>query len=95
MAIGAIQAIAEAGLSVPRDCSVVGSNDSPIAALTSPRLTSSRAPYFELAREAALALIAQLGDQQTAPVKKLVPCQLVVRDSTATFDPSTDGTHAG
>ncbi len=85
MAVGVMQAVADAGLSVPRDCSVVGSNDSPIASLISPRLTSSRAPYYELAREAASALIAQLGNQQQAePVKKLIPCQLVVRDSTAT-----------
>ena len=87
MAIGAMQALEEAGLSVPGDCSVVGSNDSPIAALTSPRLTSSRAPYFELAREAALALISQLGDQPAEPVKKLLPCQLIVRDSTASLVP--------
>lgn len=83
MAIGAMHALEEAGLNVPHDCSVVGSNDSPIAALVSPHLTSSRAPYYELAREAALALIAKLGDQPVAPVKKLLPCQLILRDSTA------------
>lgn len=83
MAIGAMQAIQEAGLGVPHDCSVVGSNDSPIASLVHPRLTTSRVPYCELAREAALALIGQLRDQPTEPVKKLVPCRLVVRDSTA------------
>jgi DNA-binding LacI/PurR family transcriptional regulator len=83
MAIGAMQALQEAALVVPRDCSVIGSNDSPIAAVTSPRLTSSRAPYCELAREAAQALIAQLSDQPTPPVKKLMTCQLIVRDSTA------------
>ena len=83
MAIGAMQAVGDAGLSVPRDCSVVGSNDSPIASLVSPRLTSSRAPYYELAREAASALIGQLDNQRAEPVKKLIPCQLIVRDSTA------------
>ncbi len=83
MAIGAIQTIQEAGHRVPRDCSVVGSNDSPIAALISPRLTSSRAPYYELARQAAVALISQLSDQPAGPVKQLIPCQLIVRDSTA------------
>jgi DNA-binding LacI/PurR family transcriptional regulator len=83
MAIGAMQAIQQANLAVPRDCSVVGSNDSPIAALVHPRLTSSRAPYYELGREAALTLIAQLGDLPFQPAKKLIPCQLVLRDSTA------------
>jgi DNA-binding LacI/PurR family transcriptional regulator len=36
-----------------------------------------------LAREAAQALIAQLGNESAQPVKKLIPCQLIVRDSTA------------
>ncbi len=83
MAVGAMQALQAAGLEIPRDCSVVGSNDSPLAMLTSPRLASSRAPYYELAREAARALIAQLSDSPGEPVKKLLPCELVVRDSTA------------
>jgi DNA-binding LacI/PurR family transcriptional regulator len=90
MAIGAMQAIQEAGLNVPRDCSVIGCNDSPIAAVTSPRLTSSRAPYCELAREAAQALIAQLSSEPAQPVKKLIPCQLIVRDSTSLPAASTD-----
>ncbi len=83
MAVGAMQAIAAAGLAVPRDCSVVGSNDSPIAALSSPRLTSSQAPYDELARVATRALIAQLGEPPVEPVKRLLSCRLVLRDSTA------------
>jgi len=83
MAVGAMQAIQAAGLDVPRDCSVIGSNDSPIAALINPPLTSSRAPYHDLAYEAAQALIAQLGSEPTQPVKKLLPCQLIVRESTA------------
>ncbi|MBI3943669.1 MAG: substrate-binding domain-containing protein, partial [Chloroflexi bacterium] len=83
MAIGAMQAVEAAGLSVPQDCSIVGSNDSPVASLVSPRLTSSRAPYFELAREAAQALLAQLEGGEVTPVKKLLPCALVVRNSTA------------
>ena len=93
MAIGAMQAIEAAGLRVPHDCSVVGSNDSPIAAVTSPRLTSSRTPYCELAREAAQALITQLGDEPARPVKKLIPCQLIVRDSTGPAAPSGNGAH--
>lgn len=83
MAVGAMEAAAGAGLDIPRDCSVVGSNDSPIAALSCPRLTSSRAPYYELAREAARALIAQLDGTPAEPVKRLLPCRLVVRGSTS------------
>jgi len=83
MAVGAMQTIQEAGLRVPHDCSIIGSNNSPIAALIHPHLTSSRVPYHDLAYEAAQALIAQLGTEPPQPVKKLLPCQLIVRDSTA------------
>jgi LacI family transcriptional regulator len=83
MAIGAMQAIQNAGLRVPCDCSVVGSNDSEAAALVVPHLTSSRAPYYELGCEAARALLAQLEDPDTPAVKKLLPCTLMVRESTA------------
>ncbi len=89
MAVGVMQALQEADLAIPRDCSVVGSNDSPIAALTCPRLSSSRAPYDELGSEAASALIAQLDGEPFEPVKKLFPCELIVRDSTAA--PSREG----
>lgn len=88
MAVGAMQALAEHRVAVPAGCSVVGTNDSPVAALTSPRLTSSYAPYDELARAAAQALIAQLDGTPVAPVKRLLPCRLVVRESTA---PPGDG----
>lgn len=83
MAIGAMQALQAAGLRVPQDCSVVGNNDSEAAALVVPHLTSSRAPYEELGRQAASALLTQLENPAAPPVKKLLPCALIVRDSTA------------
>ncbi len=83
MAIGAMQAIQAAGLRVPQDCSVVGTNDSEAASLVMPHLTSSRAPYFELGREAASALLTQLEKPGAPALKKLLPCSLIVRDSTA------------
>jgi DNA-binding LacI/PurR family transcriptional regulator len=83
MAIGAMQALKAAGLRVPRDCSVVGSNDSEAASWVVPSLTSSRAPYYDLGCEAARALLMQLKDANQPVVKKCLPCSLIVRDSTA------------
>jgi DNA-binding LacI/PurR family transcriptional regulator len=83
MAIGAMQAIQAAGLSVPGDCSIVGSNDSEAAALVVPHLTSSRAPYYDLGREAARALLVQLKDCNAPALKRLLASPLIIRDSTA------------
>lgn len=83
MAVGAMQAVHARGLSVPHDCSVVGSNDSEAAMLVTPHLTSSQVPYYNLGREAARALLMQLEDPSAPAIKKLLSCPLVVRESTA------------
>lgn len=83
MAIGAMTEAQAAGLRVPDDCSVIGSNDSEAAALVVPHLTSSRSPYFELGQQAARALLIQLEDPTRSAVKQLLPSPLIVRDSTA------------
>ncbi len=84
MAVGVMLAVRAAGLQVPQDCSVIGSNDSPLAALVTPHLTSSRADYNHLARHAARSLINQIEHPDEAPpVKELIPCELITRESTA------------
>jgi len=57
MAAGALQAAAQAGLSVPRDLSVIGFEDLPIAAKTCPPLTTMRVPWQDIAKEALARLL--------------------------------------
>jgi LacI family transcriptional regulator len=57
MAAGALQAAAQAGLSVPRDVSVIGFEDLPIAAKTCPPLTTMRVPWQDIAKEALARLL--------------------------------------
>lgn len=57
MAVGIVRGLAERGVRVPEDVSVVGTNDSPEAAHLSPGLTSLRVPYRAIAAAAAAKLI--------------------------------------
>src|ERR1019366_2368876 len=56
-AIGAMKAIAEAGLSVPRDISVVGFGDFPLAKFLHPGLTTIQLPLAELGATAARKML--------------------------------------
>jgi LacI family transcriptional regulator len=60
-AVGALQALGQAGIKVPDDVAVVGCDDIPIAELVSPALTSVSFPQYEFGRaamERALDLVA-------------------------------------
>lgn len=52
IALGALGAAQELGLSVPQDISVIGFDDLPFAELSTPRLTTIRVDRREIAREA-------------------------------------------
>lgn len=82
MAAGALKAAAALGLSVPDDLAVAGFDDSSVATLTTPPLTSIRQPTAELARHAAAALIAAAGriERPAASILRL-PCSIVERAS--------------
>ena len=70
------------GLDVPGDVSVTGFDDSPLAALASPALTSVRVDYAEFGEAATRALLAEIGGGP-APEYAPSPPELVVRASTA------------
>jgi LacI family transcriptional regulator len=64
MAVGALAAAAKHGLAVPGQLSVVGFDDSPVAASTWPRLTTVHQPVAEMAEAAAEMLIDGFGDER-------------------------------
>ena len=81
IAIGAMLAIREAGLSIPRDFAVVGYDDIPSAAYACPPLTTVRTHAYEhgkLFAEAAIRLMnkEEIGSQQDA-----LPLELIIRES--------------
>jgi DNA-binding LacI/PurR family transcriptional regulator len=80
MALGAFQAISDAGLRVPHDVAVVGFDDMPLAASVRPGLTTVRQPAVAMGAELATRLLRAIDDGAPAePV--LMPTELVVRDS--------------
>ncbi|HEY5840381.1 MAG TPA: LacI family DNA-binding transcriptional regulator [Mycobacterium sp.] len=81
MAIGVLHALAEAGLSVPGDISIVGFDDIPEAGYLNPALTTIRQDFQAIGQRAIDLVIATL-DGSTTSVP-LLPPELIVRDSTA------------
>jgi LacI family transcriptional regulator len=82
-AIGVMRAVRRAGLSVPRDISVVGFDDIRLAEFTEPPLTTVRLLRTELAKHAFHALIAA-GEKPDARPKAgpMVETHLVIRETT-------------
>ena len=82
-AIGAISALREAGLHIPRDVSVVGFDDIQAAAFQNPGLTTVRQPLRKMGEAAADTLIARINDPKANARRTMVEPELVIRESTA------------
>ncbi len=83
MALGALRALHQAGLTVPGDVSVVGFDDIPEAAYLTPPLTTVRHNYIQLG-VFGFEYLMQLMDDPEAPIEqKTITPQVVIRESTA------------
>ena len=79
MAIGAMRALDEAGLKVPRDVAVVGFDDIPVAGLTNPPLTTVAQDTKRAGELLVETLIHQIRNEPTSSV--MLPARVVVRRS--------------
>jgi len=82
MALGAIRAAHRRGLTVPRDLSVVGFDDSPLIAFTDPPLTTLRQPVAAMGNAAVRALVDEINGHAAPRSEYVFPAELVVRGST-------------
>ena len=82
MALGVLRALAERGIRVPDECSVVGCDDLEIAAFLSPPLTTVRIPFEDTGALAALQLLKLIRGKKV-PRRALLPVALIERGSTA------------
>jgi LacI family transcriptional regulator len=81
MALGAIQALADVGLRVPHDVSVIGFDDLPFSKFATPGLTTVRQPIREIGHAASQLLVEQVNGQSPRAIE--IETYLVVRHSTA------------
>jgi LacI family transcriptional regulator len=81
MAVGALRAVREAGLTVPNDLALVSFDDLPVAAFADPPLTTVHQPVPELGAKAVELLIEQIKRPEQPPRQVRLPTRLVVRRS--------------
>jgi LacI family transcriptional regulator len=82
-ALGVIAAAREHGLRVPRDLSVVGFDDIPMASQVHPPLTTIRQPFAQMGRAAVNTLLSQMENDDSIAPRIVLPTELIVRQSTA------------
>ncbi len=81
IAIGAMDAIHDAGYAVPEDFSVIGFDDIEIAHIVRPALTTIRQDTFSIGRKTIELLVDMINDEQFPSPTAVVPTELIVRET--------------
>ena len=81
MAVGLIQGLTEASIKVPEDISVLGYDDSDIATLITPPLTTMHVSFYELGKKCATEFIRYITNNENV-FNIFIEPELVVRKST-------------
>ena len=85
MAFGLMAGFRDAGLSVPRDVSVVGIDNVFLSTLMHPAMTSVRLPVPEMAQVMVERVMRRLADPTIATQEFIFQPSLISRDSVARF----------
>jgi LacI family transcriptional regulator len=88
MALGVVEAARERGLRIPEDLSIVGFDDTLLARMASPPLTTVRQPLREMGQVAVRTALRLVAGETIESHHVELATQLVVRSSTA---PVVDG----
>jgi len=83
IAPGALAAIRNSNLSVPRDISLIGCNDELLARLLAKPLTTIHLPAEQIGAEAARLLVDLLNGESVGELHRTLPTKLVIRGTTA------------
>ncbi|CAH1213853.1 putative HTH-type transcriptional repressor ExuR [Paenibacillus auburnensis] len=83
LALGAVMAARDSGLSVPEDISVMGYDDIELARYVTPALTTVRQDTASLGTRAAEILLASIDRKGTGMEAIVLPVEVVVRESCA------------
>lgn len=82
LALGAMREARTRAIDVPREVSIIGFDDMPMARVVTPELTTVHFPMAEVGWNAAELLLSHLGED-VEPVQRDLPISLAVRGSTA------------
>ncbi len=82
MAVGALKALKEKNIEVPVRVKVVGYDNTFVASVVSPSLTTIHVPKYEMGCRAAELLMKRIRKKSTESVNIELPTKLIVRDST-------------
>jgi DNA-binding LacI/PurR family transcriptional regulator len=82
MASGFIKGLNGRGLKVPQDMSVTGYDDSDMAVIVEPHLTTVRVPFYELGKRCASEFVKRVTGERREAFKILIKPELVIREST-------------
>jgi LacI family transcriptional regulator len=87
MAAGALAAAHGAGIKIPRQLSVAGFDDTPVATTVWPELTTVHQPIAEMAARSVEILAEQVrrirAGESPEPVQEIAACEIVARGSIA------------
>jgi len=89
MAISAIKEISTRGLKVPDDISIIGFDDIVLASQITPALTTVSVPVEEMAKRSIDLLRSQINDNDLKYQHTSLPCQLVLRETSAEINNSS------
>ncbi|MFT4284776.1 MAG: substrate-binding domain-containing protein, partial [Protaetiibacter sp.] len=81
MALGALHALHARGIRVPEEVAVIGFDDSTVATLARPSLTTVRQPIEDMAERMVAMLLEQLANGDARPSSVVFDPALVIRDS--------------
>ena len=81
MALGAIQAVQDRGLSVPGDMAVVGYDNRDFTRIVRPRLTTVSMPVYEMGRAAAELLLQQIAGGRRDHDEIKIQGQIFIRET--------------
>ena len=85
-AVAAIKRFSEAGISIPRQLSVIGMDDIEIAQYVTPMLTTVSIPKIEMGKVALCTLMDRINKAHQLPMKIFLPHKLLIRESTAKLE---------
>ncbi|MFC3884580.1 LacI family DNA-binding transcriptional regulator [Bacillus songklensis] len=83
LAIGAIEEARKLGINIPEELSIIGFDNTILAEIANPTLTSVSQPIKEMANQAMTVLLEEIENEQTSKQRTLMLPELVIRNSTA------------